>query len=182
MKRIKILLVLFAFANMLAACKKDKDLTELEKLPPATQTGANTFGCLVNGKAWVAQRNDCNILCDPSFKLNYDPANGGNIGIKSVQIQIQSHIDESILIGFDSTNFKSDFVYSNLTQLSIGFTYIKDLVYVRSWDPDVSCTGFIKLTKYDIQQGIFSGIFEFRLVKTNGNTITVTDGRFDKKL
>lgn len=29
--------------------------TELEKLPPATQEGKNTFGCLVNGKAWVTK-------------------------------------------------------------------------------------------------------------------------------
>ncbi|MBS1557911.1 MAG: hypothetical protein JST69_04210 [Bacteroidetes bacterium] len=44
---------------LLASCdlfkKNDpKPLTELEKLPPATQTGKNTFGCLVNGKAVIA--------------------------------------------------------------------------------------------------------------------------------
>ena len=38
-------------------CKKDdpKPKTELEKLPPATQEGKDTFGCLVNGKAWVIE-------------------------------------------------------------------------------------------------------------------------------
>ena len=30
-----------------------KPLTELEKLPQATQSGKHTFGCLVDGKAWV---------------------------------------------------------------------------------------------------------------------------------
>ncbi len=30
-----------------ASCKKEK--TGADGLPPATQTGANTFGCLVNG-------------------------------------------------------------------------------------------------------------------------------------
>ena len=37
-----------------ASCKKPKPstaLTEIEKLPPITQTGANTFGCLVDGVA-----------------------------------------------------------------------------------------------------------------------------------
>ena len=37
-----------------ASCKKNKpQKTELEKLPPVTQTGANTFGCLINGKAFT---------------------------------------------------------------------------------------------------------------------------------
>ena len=45
---------------MAAGCKKETTLeNELAKLPPATQTGANTFGCLLNGKAWVAQNKDC---------------------------------------------------------------------------------------------------------------------------
>jgi hypothetical protein len=48
-------------------CKKDKNkdpepvvcmdgdtLCELSKLPPITTIGANTFGCLLNGKAWLA--------------------------------------------------------------------------------------------------------------------------------
>lgn len=33
----------------------DEPLTELGKLPPATQSGESTFGCLVNGKAWVTE-------------------------------------------------------------------------------------------------------------------------------
>src|SRR5258705_5883613 len=43
--------------TLLPNCNKNqpKPKTELEKLPPATQTGAYTFGCLVNGKAWVPQ-------------------------------------------------------------------------------------------------------------------------------
>src|SRR5690606_10158538 len=35
--------------------KVSKPKTELEKLPPATQEGKNTFGCLVDGKAWVTR-------------------------------------------------------------------------------------------------------------------------------
>src|SRR3977135_4082020 len=40
----------------LGDCKRHEDpkpLTELKKLPPPTQTGKTTFGCLVNGKAMV---------------------------------------------------------------------------------------------------------------------------------
>ena len=49
-----LLLVLATFA--ISCCNKgddDQPKTELEKLPPATQTGANTAGCLVNGVAFL---------------------------------------------------------------------------------------------------------------------------------
>lgn len=60
--------LLFLITLSATTCKKESTLEmELAKLPQATQTGQNTFGCLVNGKAWVAQNKDCFILCDPSF-------------------------------------------------------------------------------------------------------------------
>ena len=31
-------------------------------LPPATQTGANTAGCLVDGKVWVASKKYINTV------------------------------------------------------------------------------------------------------------------------
>ena len=43
---LPFLLVLFLFT----ACKK-----EITELPPATQTGANTFGAKVNGEFWIPQ-------------------------------------------------------------------------------------------------------------------------------
>ena len=37
-------------------CPEGDTLCELRKLPPITTTGANTFACLLNGKAWIATR------------------------------------------------------------------------------------------------------------------------------
>ncbi|MEZ4980871.1 MAG: hypothetical protein R2769_04640 [Saprospiraceae bacterium] len=36
------------------SCKKEKLEGPLSELPPSTQEGAHTFGCLINGKPWVA--------------------------------------------------------------------------------------------------------------------------------
>jgi len=33
-------------------CDKEDNLTPEEQLPPKTQTGAQTFGCLINGEAF----------------------------------------------------------------------------------------------------------------------------------
>jgi len=39
----------------LGACSKDDDIPKspIDQLPPATQTGENTFGCLLDGKAFL---------------------------------------------------------------------------------------------------------------------------------
>lgn len=56
MKKLLLLLAVFAF---FVSCNKDDDptpepqISEIDKLPPATQTGANKVGCLVNGKAFL---------------------------------------------------------------------------------------------------------------------------------
>ncbi|HYG02766.1 MAG TPA: hypothetical protein VD927_09985 [Chryseosolibacter sp.] len=51
--------ILLALLTACDGCKLDDPQpahkTELEKLPPATQEGKNTFGCLVNGKAWYTK-------------------------------------------------------------------------------------------------------------------------------
>ena len=51
-----LFLTLLLCGLLYTACRKpnpDPPITEEEKLPPATQEGKNTFGCLVDGKAWV---------------------------------------------------------------------------------------------------------------------------------
>ena len=50
------LLIVFTFLLLIASsCKKESNK---DKLPPATQTGENTFGCLVNGKVFVPKGYD----------------------------------------------------------------------------------------------------------------------------
>jgi len=49
-------LLLFTLITMLFSCSNHNDsqpVSEISKLPPATQTGANTFGCLLDGVAFL---------------------------------------------------------------------------------------------------------------------------------
>lgn len=51
MKKIFQLLVI---AMLFIACNKDNDtIAPIDQLPEATQTGENTFGCLLNGEAFL---------------------------------------------------------------------------------------------------------------------------------
>ncbi len=53
MKNIKFILTAIAVISLFtfSQCKKNKN--EEPQLPPETTTGANTFGCKVNGKVFV---------------------------------------------------------------------------------------------------------------------------------
>ncbi|CAD0001286.1 hypothetical protein [Flavobacterium salmonis] len=53
---MKNLLLLFTALFILTSCDKDKDddkpTNPIDQLPPVTQTGANTFGCLLDGEVF----------------------------------------------------------------------------------------------------------------------------------
>jgi hypothetical protein len=50
---MKNLLLSAIVAITMAACNKDDNKAPIDQLPPATQTGENTVGCLVNGEAFL---------------------------------------------------------------------------------------------------------------------------------
>ena len=185
MKNFKLLFIIIACANIFAACKKDKtEPTEISKLPAATQTGANTFGCLVNGKAWIAE-NGCRYFCDPPFKLIYQNIQGGRISL-SATFQPSNFELESIGIYFDSSNYKSNFSF--VDKIHSGASYSNnnivspDCRFITSTDSLTTIVCMVNISKYDLPNGIFSGTFEFTLTKPGCETTSVTEGRFDKKL
>ena len=57
MKKLTFLFYLI----LLAACSKD-DSNPIDALPPATQIGANTFGCLINGKVLLPRSGNNNLF------------------------------------------------------------------------------------------------------------------------
>ncbi len=93
-----------------ASCKKNKpQKTELEKLPPITQTGANTFGCLLNGKAYTPGGPGIGWV----LKVQYDPTfEGGILGITSKRI-FDNGKYVFISIGGDSINNVGNFQLSS---------------------------------------------------------------------
>ena len=53
-----------------ASCKKDKQ--NQDQLPPATQTGANTFACLINGKVFIPKGYDGTGKPNPHILYDFD--------------------------------------------------------------------------------------------------------------
>jgi len=69
---MKHFFLFLALPLLLVSCKKNDPVSAL---PPETQTGANTFGCLVNGQPWTPQGNDGTS----NYTVSYDTFPNGGI-------------------------------------------------------------------------------------------------------
>jgi hypothetical protein len=178
---MKYLIIISCLTILMAAgCKKNKPVkpkTELEKLPPITQTGANTFGCLINGKAWIPKDN----YGQASFKLDADPTfEDGAFGVSAIKYYDSGKF-ESISFGSDSCKAPGDY-FLNKPRNRAGFADVGKPLVLISNDNETTCVGVLIISRYDLQNRVFSGTFEFTLYNEVGDTIIITDGRFDKKL
>ncbi len=176
MKNITILLLIIF---SVIGCEKEnpsktsEPITEIDKLPPATQTGANKIGCLLDGMAFKPSYYNNSTNCF------YQYTNGGYY----------------FAIGFNNkdTNF-------NLTSISLatrkkeifqGETYqlyeaidgniygcyiynVADPVYTTH-----THTGELKITKLDPVNYIVSGTFWFDVEDKSGVVHEIREGRFD---
>jgi hypothetical protein len=71
MSHTKLLLLLISLSCLSLHCKKEeKDYFSI--LPPATQSGKETAGCLVNGQVWVGSMNWLDWLPNGRFLLQLE--------------------------------------------------------------------------------------------------------------
>lgn len=175
-------LLLLSASLLLTQCRQD-DPTPLEQLPPATQTGANTFGCLLNGQAWTPSGNNGT----PNFLVTYDPQYlGGSIQVKTYRY---TGSKQDILQGivFGAIQVQQSGKYNFELRGNNGINYIDNsqsshCSYYGEPPMLTYRTGTLTITRLDLQQGIIAGTFDFTLAQPGCDTIRVTDGRFDKKL
>jgi len=88
---MKTKLPLYLALLLLTQCSKCKDdptpADPAAGLPPATQTGANTFGCLINGQAYTPKGR---VGLGDNFDVMYDPTfNGGDLSIGTYRVDNQ---------------------------------------------------------------------------------------------
>jgi len=183
---MKKIFLLFAVALLMIACNKDDEVpqptpepTEIEKLPPATQTGANKVGCLLNGKAFlpvgesVNSRNPYCAYYHDSFVLvfrivkNEDNITGNgteSIGVYSTDIILEENNTYSLKM--DNTNHFG--VYSIISRTNS-----------QSYETNEDHTGELHITKLDKEKNIISGTFWFDAVNEQGKKVEIREGRFD---
>ena len=182
MKKYKTLLLVCIAATMLAAsCKKDKSTPDpADQLPPATQTGANTFGCIVNGKVYIPK--GFSGTGTPNPKVTYDIGLNGRpyFGITADQI-INSNFKGSILVSFRNLDHLGAFLIPDDFNFSAGWTDVIGSCTTTAFDTTIQKSGGGIITKLDIPNHIISGTFSCKFKTLQCDTVFITDGRFDIK-
>lgn len=177
-------LLLYSTFLLLTQCSKCKDNDPAPKaqLPPATQTGANTFGCLVNGEAWTPQGSDGTS----NFSVSYDPGyRYGTLNVATYRITGQGSTEfESIV--FYSDSLRSTGIYpltfpgrqeGTFANYKTGCQFPGRGMHQRR--------GRLIITRLDLTAGIIAGTFEYTLTKIGNpgcDSVRITQGRFDYKL
>jgi hypothetical protein len=150
-------------------CKEDAPITELDKLPPATQSGAGTFGCLVDGKAWV-------IEMPASVHTFYQ---SGSLGIPAGLLGNQFNSAISLHVFAANLEEKTYDLKDGFELMTNNASY-----YSHNTGCDYRTTNFIKgslaITHLDQVNYKISGLFEFEAYSSNCfEKIKITNGRFD---
>lgn len=172
-------------------CKRDDPTpsSPASQLPAPTQTGAGTFGCLLNGQSWTPSGGGA--LSIPNLYITYDPTyKGGNLAITAYRVLGSTTKKQYIGIGGDGINQAGTYPLVTfelnptaplrVASFSDGSKTSPCNEYLNN--PGTKATGKLILTRLDKQQGIVSGTFEFTLTQPGCDTIKVTQGRFDYKL
>lgn len=172
-----LLLLLIATTFCFARCVKEP--VGNNGLPPATQTGANTLGFLLNGQPWTPK----GFNGSANLSLYYDPSfRGGVFNISAYKIQNNnSNAMENIIIASDSiqTIGEINFGKKNFTVIYQDFSNSSCRMDTR--DSAVIVTGSCTITKLNKLNQIFSGKFEFTFKKAGCPDVQITQGRFDLK-
>ena len=171
------------FANSCSCTKENAGPAQV--LPPITQTGANTFGCKVNGKIWVPFW-PCADLVAGAVELGYNiqPINQAQTLPVFFSVSAGSKTEGSVLL-IQQNYSLSDHIYGigNIhDSVLIHFFANGGTNYINySAQPGDTAARYLQITKLDTVNKIISGIFAFTLYG-GSDSLVVTDGRFDLKI
>ena len=166
---------------LLFACKKD-----IEELPPATQTGAHTFGARLDGQLWVPQKFGIAPTA-PILEARYSAdqsvfINARDFSSSPTETEFEIYLRNLTGTGTYLLNQATE-KYPYHTASYALYTKRK-FMPINDWITNSQYTGTVTITRFDTTQHIISGTFSFTAPSTDNTAspITVTDGRFDVKI
>ncbi|MEO5944728.1 MAG: DUF6252 family protein [Ferruginibacter sp.] len=181
---LTLLILLFTISLTTSKCKKNKTPANPdEQLPPETQSGSNTFGCLVDGKVFLPKRpfGALNPVLTCYYEYIYYPSPVGYVFQVSASDNSSPSLPINLNILFDSSkimvnkyflqNGNKGYARGNYRKFT---NNVLDDYYTFS-----QSSGELNIKKFDEINQIISGTFWFNAVNALGDTVHVTDGRFD---
>jgi hypothetical protein len=178
---MKNFFILLAAAVFFTSCKK-----EVDALPEATQTGANTFGARLDGDFWIPQKFGIAPTA-PLLEARYTGTNGIFINARNFSSSPTETEFEIYLKNITGTGvFQLNQQTNKYPQESASYGYFikRKFMPLNEWITGPQHTGTVNVTKFDTQNHIISGTFSFNAgsVDNTAAAISVTEGRFDVKI
>ena len=161
---------------------------EISVLPPFSDNGANTFGCLIDKAVWVNKGyGPSNVNIYSSTFVYSKQKDSTIIDIKGNMYTYDGKSDDNFSLGFSGKGIpKAGVTYVLGKNANLRMEYYRRLsnsnIYVINKSPNPEFNT-ITFSKVDTVSKIVAGRFEGKLVNSTSsyNTLTVSDGRFDIK-
>ncbi|AFM03426.1 hypothetical protein Fleli_0977 [Bernardetia litoralis DSM 6794] len=168
----KLIFSVFVLLIFLCAkCEDDTPKNPIDLLPPATQTGANTFGCLVDGEAFTPDNRP------NSFDHSYVYSDGGYyLYISGSRTNPNGVISPAI--GTEKLSILEGETYFLINRQK-GSAYG---AWYRSSNSSYTSTeysGELYINKHDFANKIISGTFWYDIKDAFGDVHQIREGRFD---
>lgn len=171
-----LFLAILALLPLLGGCRKDHTpdppVDPLSLLPRETQTGAKTFGSLLNGQAWTPAGSP---LAGPLLTCSYLNSRLVIVASRNTNVNGMS-IFQRISIVLDKVHQSGIYTANDSTYRVVEYEDFKTNCTLTS---STTHTGTVTLTKLDPVARIASGRFTFSLEKPGCDRAEVTNGRFD---
>ena len=175
------LLFAFVLLSIASSCNDDDleprpgetPLETLNRLVPATQTGAGTFGCLVNGEVWIPESDGVH---DITIDARIGTTNPNNMTIQLMKEPISDDRSQRMTIGTvyrlgEKIRMKTG---SNFVDFSLPGN-------CRKIHIDTTLENYIIVDRVDASRDIMSGRFACTMQEDDcpDTKIEITEGRFD---
>ena len=196
--------LLLASLLSLTQCIMQEEPAPEEKLPEATQTGANTAGCRVDGLLWLPSHNGDGVggAPLPAIVARWRKVPGGRhplslVLTKSIDDQTQVHRRTGLTLYLPDVLRAGTYAFDQSANPAVVNGPVAYAAFRFNNSPSQElltgpgAPGRLVVTRLDTVARVLSGTFEFTPVEVSsglggdgtpipgGRTVRVTEGRFD---
>lgn len=173
--KLTLLIMLIGIVLMGNGCEKNDKEPEL---PPITQSGENTFGCLVDGEVFLPQKG---MITTPPFSVSNSQYADGRwlVSSNNWSQSIYFYICQDSLLKGSTT-----FLIESADNCSYAGFYddSEESRESKKYQTDGDAfNGQVIITRFDLEEKIIAGTFYFDAINDSGNAVEIREGRFDLK-
>ena len=190
---------LFFLFLALSSCSKNNDTpqTPQDQLPQITTIGANTAGCIINGKVLIPKNGINGISGYPIYGLvtyagpnfsspdfnDYYAIKIMNLKDKGLNYSVYVHLNNinAGAINYTVGQSNGEYFIDGPNTPHIIVQEFNNNIFTGKLFLSIASYGIIKINRFDYPNHIISGTFNCTLYNKDNTaeTISVSDGRFD---